>query len=148
MPAFDARLLESAGRKVLEESAFVLLEPGPPSPEPLPVRVAIWIGAPVNAHLVLSTAPAVAQEVAENLLGLEPGSPEARVQGVAALSEVANIVAGVAVADALNGVDCVLGLPRLVEADEARGTPDAVVDFRSLEGEPVRLELFREHRAG
>ena len=100
MPAEIAadRLAELVTR-MLEDAAFIFTEPSDPAPPfPTPVLEArLTFDGPGSGELALTTTPALAQGLAANLLGLEPGDPETGRRAGDALGEFVNMLAGVVV---------------------------------------------------
>ncbi len=121
MNAVDvSKILTRVAAGVLEEAAFIFTEPADEFPEwDAPVcRTEIEFSGPRAGRLVLSATRAFCGELAANLLGLEPGDPDAERLGESALGEILNIITGSLTAE-LFGTQalCHLGLPAFSIAD-------------------------------
>ena len=109
----DEERLAAVLARTLEDAAFVLAEPvaggaGGFDGEVLEARLA-WSGGG-EGELRLAVSPALAASLAANLLGVD----EAPGRGEDALGELANMVAGVLVADVYGAASSPrLGLPRV-----------------------------------
>ncbi|BDG07984.1 chemotaxis protein CheX [Anaeromyxobacter paludicola] len=141
MAELDAGLLADQTARVLEEAAFVFLEPDDRPPawtDEVVVARLSWTGAG-DGELTLAAAPALAAELAANLLG-EEDAEAAAGRADEAVGELLNMLAGALLGELCGaGTPAVLGLPRVerlaAAACQAR-----------LEGEPVRVSLVSEER--
>ena len=80
--------------EVLESSAFVSLSPADPSvppPENAEIATIELVGA---GRLHIAASPRLGSLIAANIMGFEPGSPEADAGSGDALKEILNITAG------------------------------------------------------
>lgn len=141
MPA----LLTEVLGEVLQDEAYVFAEPGD---EP-----AAW-GAPVvsaeiafeslkGGTLRLTAGPAIAAEIAANMLGLDPSDAEATESAGAALAEVLNVIGGAFVTRYFGtAVPSQLGLPKAqLLPQPAGGKRTAAATVFAENGDPVLLEL-------
>jgi len=81
---------------ILEETAFIFASPAnavPSGPAQL-VVAQLSVSGEVRGSLILAVPPSVGSEIAANLLGLEPGDPDADSQAADAVGEILNIMAG------------------------------------------------------
>jgi len=144
-------LLEEVLGQVLQEAAFVFAEP---SDEPdcwtPPVLIAqIAFESVRGGMLRLTLPPRGAVEIAANMLGVDPGDPEAETQGRAALAEILNVIGGAFVTRFFGTkVPSQLGLPSTALLDAPLRAPRTCAATLQLEsGEPVVLELDLEPAA-
>jgi hypothetical protein len=91
-----AEALAQTACEILEDAAFIFATPADskaPDDGPFVIaRLPILGDAP--AALVLATPLSVGAEIAANLLGLEPGDPEAESKTADAVGEILNMMAG------------------------------------------------------
>ena len=136
---------------VLQDSAFIFAEPMEEEPEWTPPVFAAEIGfeSVRNGVLRLVTNPRGAVEVAANMLGVDPGDPEAEAQGRSALAEILNVVGGAFLNRFFGGkVPSQLGLPKTVVLSDLPATAAPCVATLQLEsGDPVRIEIELEPAA-
>jgi len=118
-------LLEGMSQSVLQDAAFVFVEP---AEEPYPewtdtvLEAAIDYCGPGEGELHLMASSGFARGLAANMLGLEPDDPEVESQGPDALAEMLNTICGAFVAEAFGtDVVCDLGIPAVSEI-----TPESV----------------------
>ena len=148
MPA----LLEEVLGQVLQEAAFVFAEPAdePEGWAPPVVTAEIAFESVRGGVLRLAVPPRGAVEIAANMLGVDPGDPEAEEHGRAAVAEILNVIGGAFVTRFFGTkVPTQLGLPTtaLVDAPAAAArTCAATLQLES--GDPVLLELDLEPGAG
>lgn len=152
MPEPSRELLEGVLGDVLQDAAFVF---GEPAEEPAgwerPVLVAsIAFESTQGGALRLAVGPQLASEIAANMLGLEPGDPEAEAQGRAAVGEVLNVIGGAFLTRYFGTqVPSQLGLPVVDALDALPPTRrTCAAALRTEGGEPVLLELDLEERGG
>jgi hypothetical protein len=115
MTPIEPELLSRVTRQVLEEAAFVFLEPADSPPpfkdgEIVSGRIALH-GPAGDGELLLATSAEVSQMLAANLLGLDPGEAGAEHQAADALGEIVNIIAGALLEQLYGAAPCALGLP-------------------------------------
>ncbi len=90
-------LLEQELATVFEEMTFMFLEPLD-EPEPWPgegVLARLAFHGPESGEMLLAAEPDLAVEIAANLLGMEPDSPDAEASKESAVSEMLNVLAGI-----------------------------------------------------
>lgn len=137
MIPLTAELLERCARRVLEDAAFLFLEPGRAGETPL--AASIELGPPVAAVLTLATTSEVAAQIVENMLGSAEGLDPA-AGGAEALCELANIVGGALGRELCgSGEVCIVGLPWRGGAGEA----DVEVWLRLDDGGLLRVSVRR-----
>ena len=114
MTELTPELLVEVSNQMLDETAFLCTEltETPPAFAPEVLRASLAFQGPVHAELVLHVEQPLAENLAETLLALDPGSPEVTQHAEAAFGEFLNILAG-ALAAAWFGEEapCKLGLP-------------------------------------
>ena len=148
MPEPTSALLTDILGQVLQESAFLVAEPGE---EP-----AAWDGPVLTARIAfestrggslrLVTTPAASAEIAANMLGIDPGA-EAEENGRAALAEVLNMLGGAFVTRYFGAaVPSQLGLPstELWQGAPPASSRSCAVAVRLESGAPVVMELDLE----
>jgi hypothetical protein len=146
-----AEMLADVLGTVLQDSAFMFAEPvEEPESWALPLLTAeIAFESLRGGVLRLSTPPRGAIEIAANMLGVDPGDPEAETQARSALAEVLNVVGGAFVTRFFGTrVPSQLGLPHtevLEAVPERRRTCATILQLES--GDPVMLELDLEPTA-
>jgi hypothetical protein len=116
-PASPELLADVVGR-MLETAAFIFSElcstPPPCSGPALQAAIAIESPEGEVYELTLSSSAGLALSLAANLLGVDPGDPEADGCAADAVGELANITAGVLATELHGAVAiCRLGLPRV-----------------------------------
>lgn len=118
MTPIEPELLSRVTRQVLEEAAFVFLEPAdspPPFKEGEIVSGRIALHGPAgDGELLVATSGEVSQTLAANLLGLDPGEDGAAHQAEDALGEIVNIIAGALLEQLYGDAPYSLGLPAVV----------------------------------
>ncbi|MBI5537698.1 MAG: chemotaxis protein CheX [Deltaproteobacteria bacterium] len=90
-----AQLAEIA-QEILEDAAFVFAEPAevePPGDGAIFVS-RIHVAGQGSGSVLLAVEPAVAREIAANLLALDPADPEAAAKSADAVGEVLNMISG------------------------------------------------------
>ncbi len=117
--------------QILEEAAFIFTEsvetPPPEQQEWIEARLSFSTAedAGANGWLMLAASPSFGQQLAANLLGIEPEDADASESCQAALKEIINIIGGALVAEWFGeDVTCNLGIPETstVSLDEHRGS--------------------------
>ena len=104
----------------------------------------------VAGRLVLAAPTALAAQVAADMLCLDPGDSEAVAQAGAAVAELANVFAGVLVAELFgNSGKWQLGLPRItmLEPALAPGEQANRVTLLNELGQPIRVEVVLANAA-
>jgi hypothetical protein len=145
-------LLEEVLGQVLQEAAFVFAEPAdePEGWAPPVLTAQIAFECVRGGVLRLALPPRGAVEIAANMLGVDPGDPEAEEHGRAAVAEILNVIGGAFVTRFFGSkVPSQLGLPTtaLVESP-AGGARTCAATLQLESGEPVVLELDLEPAAG
>lgn len=148
MHELTSELLAEVLGSVLQDSAFIFAEPmeDPPDWTP-PVFLAELAFESVRAGVLrLTTRPRGAVEVAANMLGIDPGDPEAEIQGRSALAEILNVVGGAFVNRFFGSkVPSQLGLPRTEVLEELPEKPRNCFAMLQLEsGDPMMIEIELE----
>lgn len=130
---------------VIQDTAFVFADPAEePASWEGPVLVArIAFESTRSGTLRLATTMPAAAEIAANMLGVDPGTPEADDQARAAVSELLNVIGGAFITRYFGSeVPSQLGLPA---TDLCAAPPPArrtcVTAARLESGEPLVLEL-------
>lgn len=146
MNTITAEQVAALAAVAMERIAFVLSDPSEFEPAMLrQCTVAATIGYTGlgNGHLTLRASEGMVRVLAAGLLGTEPGDVDPATQGVDALKELCNIVAGSVIAE-LGGTETAfqLGLPE--GADRPAGWGGGVVCALSCEGEPLCVCWERE----
>lgn len=144
-------LLQSAGlaavaTNALEEAAFLFVEQADSVDLPLDRAVIASIGfaAPARGLLRVVTDADGARLLAANVLGLEGDDPDVGESSVAAVGELANIVAGLLLVEvSAPGALTAIDIPK-VGRDARAARPACAVSFRTAEGYPFRFELSWE----
>lgn len=151
-------ILSTVTSGILEKSAFLFAEPedAPSTRETWPeevLAVDLVFRAQKKARLRIASVPQVGMRLAEEILGTDPGDPEARRDSEDALGEVTNMTAGKLVTR-LFGPDGTweLGLPRvrtLAAGDylEERKNVVACVLLLDEDSRPIEICLFEEGEA-
>jgi hypothetical protein len=133
---------------VLQDAAFMFVEPTEEAVEwEAQVFAATIAFESVRGGLLrLTAALPVGYELAANMLGTDPGDPEAEENGRAAVSEILNVIGGAFLVRFFGTkVPSQLGLPQATLASEpATGRRTCAAVVRSEEGHPVMLELDLE----
>src|SRR5512141_3249581 len=96
MPEVSQELLHEVLGEVLADTAFTFVEPSTEAPEwtaPV-VSAAITFETDRRGRVRIAAGSATAAEIAANMLGVEPGDPEAVAQAKNAMSEILNVVGG------------------------------------------------------
>jgi len=148
MPELTPEMLADILGTVLEETAFMLVEPAEvPSAWEGPVLLSTLAFESVGSGtLRLLAAEGAGVELASSMLGTNPGDPEAQEHGRAAISEVLNVVGGVFLTRFFGSkVPSQLGLP---QTTLVAGQPPAPVGLaaavRTESGHAMVLELDLE----
>jgi len=122
MSAISQELLSQVTSQVLEEAAFIFLEPAELPPpfagELLEGRIQLR-GPTGEGELVLATSREVSQALAAHLLGLEPGEETTAAQAPDALGEIVTIIAGALIEQLFGSTPGSLGLPEVATVDPA-----------------------------
>jgi hypothetical protein len=146
-PAVPELLVDVLG-SVLQDAAYVFAEPAEePAAWSAPVVAAeIAFASLKGGTLRLTVAPAVASEIAANMLGLDASDAAACEHGRLAVAEVLNVIGGAFVTRYFGtAVPSQLGLPRAEVRDgPAGGRRTAVAAVLAECGAPVLLELDME----
>jgi hypothetical protein len=146
------RTLKSVAMSVLEDAAFVFSDELPGTARPSiddwnPAGVSLSFTGETSGVFRLWADEALLPVLAANMLGLEPGSADARDKGADALREMVNIILGNFLTDHF-GSEAVfdLGLPS--PADPARAMADCSGDsgvWLQVEGSAVLAILDVNH---
>jgi hypothetical protein len=135
----SAERLGALVMKTLEDAAFVFAEvaDGAPPFSPPVLEARLRFEGPEAGELALATSPAMAQGLAANLLGLDPGDPEIGQRAGDALGELANILAGAVVLELFGPrVETRIGVPSVREVAAApAGEAPCAVTLSTEEGE-------------
>lgn len=144
--------LEAATRRVLEDAAFVFTEP---VAEPIDanswpgtvIEVQLPFTGPVGGRFVLAASAELCSELAVEMLGVEPGDPEADASSEDVLGELLNMLAGMTLEQALGNEGLwELGVPeaRSLSAAAYVSGPRADIHIRldTEEQEPVEAAVF------
>jgi hypothetical protein len=122
MSAVTVELLSQVTSQVLEEAAFLFLEPADRPPpfvgELLEGRIR-FRGPGGEGELLLATTAEVSESLAANLLGLEPGAEDTAAQARDALGEIVNIIGGALIEQLFGSAPCSLGLPQVASVEPA-----------------------------
>jgi CheY-specific phosphatase CheX len=130
----------------LADTAFLLAEPAPTS---VPFQNG-WIcavvpfDAVVSGRLVLAAPAALAAQVAADMLCVAPTDDDAINHAGSAVAELANIMAGVVVAEVFKGAGSFqLGLPAITPLEPPLGADEHAnrVTLVNDVGQPLRVEL-------
>jgi CheY-specific phosphatase CheX len=132
---------------ILETMAFVLVEPSDEAvrPEELHHARISFYGPEESTDILLSASEGFLLELASSMLGMEPEEIDPGVEGVQALSELANVVCGEVVLS-LGGETDVFsqGIPEsLDKPDEVAENASQIETTLDSEGEPLRVRLSR-----
>jgi len=151
MPEPTPEFLTDILGRVLEESAFILAEPGeePERWSGAVLRACIAFESTRGGTLRLLTNPQAASEIAANMLGIDQGDEEAQSNGRAAVSELLNVLGGAFLTRYFGtAVPSQLGLPdtELLAAPPEGVHRTCAAAVRLESGEPVVLELDLEER--
>lgn len=109
-------LLVEVTNQILDETAFLCTElmETPPSFPAEVLRATLAFDGPGKGDFVVHVARPLAENLAETLLALDPGSPEVAQNAEPALAELLNILAGALTAAWFGEeADCKLGLPKV-----------------------------------
>jgi CheY-specific phosphatase CheX len=143
---FASAGLAAVASNALEEAAFLFVEQADSVDLPSQAAVVASIGfaAPKRGLLRVLTDLDGARLLAANVLGLDGDDPDVDDSSVAAVSELANIVAGLLLVEvSAPGALTAIDIPR-VGADARNARPACAVSFRTAEGYPFRFELSWE----
>jgi len=147
-PEADVELLTDILGTVLQESAFMFVEPDQEPVEWAPQVFAATLAfeSVRGGTLRLTAALPVGVALAANMLGTDPTDPEAIENGRAAISEILNVIGGAFVTRYFGTkVPSQLGLPQaLLSSKPATGRSTCSALVRSETGDPVLLELDME----
>ncbi len=151
MPEPTPEFLTDILGHVLEESAFILAEPGqePAQWDGSILRACIAFESTRGGTLRLLTNAQAASEIAANMLGIDQGDEEARTSGRAAVSELLNVVGGAFLTRYFGtAVPSQLGLPdtEILPAPPEKAHRTCAAAVRLESGAPVVLELDLEER--
>ena len=132
------------------DTAFLLTEP---SAEQTPFSddwlcAVIKFQAQVDGRLVIATPTSVAAQVAADMLCVDARDSEAQAQAGAAVAELANVLAGVLVAQLFGSTGkWQLGLPTITlrEPRIAPGERSNRVTLLNERGQPIRVEVVLAH---
>jgi hypothetical protein len=139
-------VLADVAARVLEDMAFlftVLSADAAPWPDGA-VEATLSFHGPERWEIRIRTSPELASRLAADMLGVEPGDPEALGCAGDAVGELLNVVAG-ALAERVFGAEavCRLGVPRPGRAlDEGR--PSHAVSLATDDDQRVELAVFAE----
>jgi CheY-specific phosphatase CheX len=143
--------LKTLGRTVigiLEEAAFLFCEPLD-DPKTLPVAPEVFVAAldfrgAFAGNILLSAPSDVTLELAANLLGLEPDSPEVGGKGADALGEMLNIIGGALLKEWFGASsDFEMGIPevrRMSDDKLAQETANAALHFPMITEQGYRID--------
>lgn len=144
----SVELLSDVLGTVLQDAAFVFAEPleGPPVFDGPVLQATIAFESVRGGALRLTVGTRGGAEIAGNMLGLEPGDPEAVDQARAAVSEILNVIGGAFITRYFGTqVPSQLGLPTTHQLDAAPSVDLAHAAALQLEcGDPLVLELDLE----
>lgn len=142
----SAQTLAEVLGKTLEDAAFVFAEAAesaPPFAEDV-VEARLGYSGPAEGEIRLAAGVAFADTLAANLLGADPGDPEAVDRGKEAIGELLNMICGILVVRSFGSeTECRLGVPsvRVVAASEYEATlPGAGSRVTMLEEEGHRID--------
>jgi CheY-specific phosphatase CheX len=114
MSPLDRELLSDVTASVLQDCAFLILDPAP-MPDSWPsdmVSSGISFNGPLEGCLTLRAPSRALPMIASDMLGVFPEDFAAKVHGEAALRELSNVVVGVLLARLVgDGPACQIGLP-------------------------------------
>lgn len=151
MPEPTPALLEELLGGVLQDAAFVSAEPTaePEEWQPPVLAAELAFESVRGGSLRLTVPPRGAAEIAANMLGVDPGDPEAQEQGRAAVAELLNVIGGTFLARFFGTtVPSQLGLPHAqVVPAPTRSNRTCAAAVRMESGETVLLELDLEGAA-
>ena len=149
MPALSPDLLLESLAEVLQTAAFIAPEPAPPdTPAPADmVWVTLrWSGCRAG-QLTLAAARPLGQLLADNILAVPPGTPEAAAHALDALQELGNITAGTLLARACGDDPDApeMSLPTAQVSSDAAAWTAFTADPHTLvvlaEGHPLAVRL-------
>lgn len=146
MSALPPEGLAVVATSALEEAAFLFVEPSPDLDVPADRAIVATIGiaTPARGQLRVLTDVDGARLLAANVLGIEPDDPDVDAQSEAAVGELANILAGLVLAEvAAKGAETAIDIP-LVGAQAGARRPGCGVSLVTAEGHPFRFELSWE----
>jgi hypothetical protein len=132
---------------VLEEAAFFLIEPEavPDHFEGDVFSASIDFEAMRGGQLRLTASRNLARNLAANMLGIDPGDPEADEQGRNALGEILNVLGGAFVTRHFGTkTPFQLGLPSVADEHPASHRATCAAAVRVDTGDVVVLELDLE----
>lgn len=145
-PVFSTEALERLSRAVLEDAAFLLVEAA--TELPLPDRVVqarLAFTGPGRGSMTLTTTPALAREVAANMLGIDEADEDAVGHADNALGELLNIVCGMVTAEMYGARNtCSLQPPKVTHLAPVDSAPVAAwtVRFNAGEDKPVQVDVY------
>ncbi len=114
MTPIPPELLVEVTNQILDETAFLCTElvQTPPTFPAEVLRATLAFDGPGKGEMVMLASRTLAENLAETLLALDPGSPEVAANAEPALAELLNILAGALTAAWFGEeADCKLGLP-------------------------------------
>lgn len=139
--SFDGVRLAELTSEALERTAFVFADPADEvAPEgSCSFASSVAFTGPTGGRVLLAASEGFVREAAASLLGIDEDEVEPGTDGIEALRELCNIVAGSVVAE-LGGREqrFTMGLPETVDATSVPGSSSAAC---SLETESGRLEV-------
>lgn len=151
MPDVTARLLHEVLGEVLADTAFTFVEPSEEPPEwsaPV-VSAAISFQTDRKGRVRIATGQGTAAELAANMLGVEPGDPEATLHARNAVSEILNVVGGALIVKLYGTANpSRLGIPEPSDGPLAAAAGACTISVRTETGDPIQLQVELEDAGG
>lgn len=152
MSPLEPELLSDVTASVLQDCAFLILDPAP-TPDSWPpdtVCSGIPFTGPLEGCLTLLAPSNALPMIASDMLGVFPEDFAAKVHGEAALRELSNVVVGVLLARlGKEGAACQIGLPTISHAPELSirsGHQSCTASFVDGEGQVFGVEVTFTNR--
>jgi CheY-specific phosphatase CheX len=151
MPEVSQELLHEVLGEVLADTAFTFVEPSEEAPEwtaPV-VSAAITFETDRRGRVRISAGTGTATEIAANMLGVEPGDPEAAAQAQNAVLEILNVIGGALIVKLYGTAQpSRLGIPEASVGPFTPGPGACTISVRTETGEPIQLALELEDAGG
>ncbi|HVP37986.1 MAG TPA: chemotaxis protein CheX [Candidatus Saccharimonadales bacterium] len=149
-PEISRELLARVVGQTLEEAAFVFTEAtdAPPSYPGVVLEARMQYAGPGRGEVRLAASPEVAVDLAANLLGEDPASPEAQERQADAVAELLNICCGALAREVFGPVEvCELSVPEVrrlaaAEFEDQAGRATCRVSLLTEEGGRLDAAVF------
>lgn len=151
MPDVSPELLQEVLGEVLADAAFTFVEPSdePPAWTAPVVSAAISFETDRRGRVRIAAGEGTAAEIAANMLGLEPGDPEATAQARNAVSEILNVIGGALIVKLYGTARASrLGIPEPSEGPFTAAPGACTISVRTETGDPIQLALEMEDSGG